>query len=665
MKENRKNIMNINKTKYRYFMDNLDLFPVKTSMIYAVPVPKTVESKKDEFFDRNYPDVKITNIKMNNMINKVAKALTALGVKKGDIVTICQSNTPETFYMDYALSKIGAIPNYIYPNVTKEEMKYYMEELGSKYMFILDDGNINKNDIDGTVDVIRRNVKAVTDGTDIKVISSSPIESFPIWFKKLAQKGMKKTNTIIENEIKWEEFIRNGKDARVTEAAYTPNAVCAYVHTSGTSNVPKAVMMSNENINCIPRNYEIDGIMWKKGKTAVQTIPEFVSYGITTNHLYFCNNVKAVMIAEMEPKNLFDLFKKYRPHYSFTTPSHARELIKRPTDMRRSEMIVFGGDGFDDVELKMNDYIKENGGSSVAYQGYGSTEMSAVTMTNAPGRHRIGSIGKLSGETTAVIINPETKEIITEPNKVGELCLTGPGVTLGYAGNSKDETDKVFVKHSDGKIYVHMGDMISRDSDDFFYYHGRIKNVITRKSFTFSPDEIIKAIMKHPKVKQCIVIPKYSKNEGETPSAHIVLENYDNVSKTLNEIENLVNQNVQEFHRPTDYKIRKEIARTKNNKNNLTALKIEDSSTLYDGVLDANIEVSTDGIHDYNLDILFDEEKINCSEEELANKIYEHIVEISKYLKFNIGKLDINIKYTKVRYVDDELCKKNTYVKHM
>lgn len=666
MERYRENIMNINKTKYRYFMDNLSLFPVTTNMIYTLPVPKGMESKKDEFFDRNYPDVKISNIKMNSMINKVAKALVALGVKRGDIVTICQSNTPETFYMDYALSKIGAVPNYIYPNVTKEEMKYYIDELDSKYMFILDDGGISKNDVDGVPNVIRKNVKAVTDGTDIKVISASPIESFPDYLKQLAGKQMKNTDTVvIENEIKWNDFIRNGKDAIVIEAPYIPNSVCAYVHTSGTSNVPKAVMMSNENINCIPRNYEKDGIIWEKGKTAVQTIPEFVSYGITTNHLFLCNNVKTVMLAEMEPKNLYDLFRKYKPHYAFTTPSHARELIKRPTDMSRAEMIVFGGDGFDDVELKMNDYIKENGGNSVAYQGYGSTEMSAVTMTNAPGRHRIGSIGKLSGETRAIIINPETKEIITEPNKAGELCLTGPGVTLGYAGNSKAETDKVFVKHSDGKIYVHMGDMISRDEDDFFYYHGRIKNVITRKSFTFSPDEIVKAIMRHPNVKQCIVIPKYSKNEGETPSAHIVLENYDNVSQTLLEIEKLVSDNVQEFHRPTDYKIRKEIPRTKNNKNNLTALKIEDSSTLYDGVLDSNIEVSTDGIYDYNVDILFDENKVSCSKEELVNKIYEHIVEISKYLKFNVGKLNIDVKYAKIRYVDDEMCKRNSYVKHM
>ncbi len=655
------NKLNIKKTKYRYFMDNLKLFPINTILTYTIPVPKGEEKKEDEFFDRNYPDVKISNIKFKHMVDKTAKALIAMGIKKGDIITICQSNTPEMFYMDYALSKIGAIPNFIYPNVTVSEMKHYIEELDSKYLFFMD------------VEEIRKNVKSVADSMDIKVISASVMESFPDLFKYVASRKMPQKNIPIKNEIKWKDFIKNGKDALVLEADYVPNSVCAYIHTSGTSNVPKAVMMTNENVNCIPRNYELDGINWRAGNTAVQTIPQFVSYGITTNHLYFCNNVNVVMIAEMEPKNLYDLFKKYKPEYSFTTPSHARELIKRPTDMSNAEMIVFGGDGFDDVEKAMNDYIVKNGGNTVAYQGYGSTEMSAVTMTNAPGRHKIGSIGKLSGETEAIIIeagnDPGVYNIINEPNKIGELCLTGPGVTLGYAGNSKDETDKVYIKHPDGKTYVHMGDFISRDEDGFFYYHGRIKNVITRKSFTFSPDEIVKAIMMHPKVKQCIVVPKYSKEEGETPSAHIVLKDYDNKEQTLNEIIELVNQNVQEFHRPTDYKIRKGIARNKNNKNDITALKIEDTAMLFEGVINADIISLNDGTYDYELNIEYNQNMANLNRDELITHISNHIHEVANYLKFNVGKIKFNVHYICVEYSDQDLYKQfeNHYifVKHL
>lgn len=649
------NKLNINKTKYRYFMDNLVLFPIKPIMKYTIPVPKGPETKDTEFFDRNYPDVTITNIKMKQMIEKTAKALVAYGVKKGDIVTICQTNTPETFYMDYALNKIGAVANYIYPNVTAEEMKYYIEELDSKYLFILDD------------DPIRKNVKEATKGTDIKIISSSVIESFPELFKKVASKKMPKNVVELDNEIKWQDFIKNGKKIKeVKETKYVPNSVCSYLHTSGTSNVPKAVMMSNENVNCIPRNYEIDHIKWEANRVAVQTIPQFVSYGITTNHVYFCNNINVVMIAEMEPKNYYDLIHKYKPHYSYTTPSHARELIKRPTDMSNSIMIVFGGDGFDDVEENMNIYIKDNGGNVPAYQGYGSTEMSAVTITNAPGRHKVGSIGKLSGQTRAVIVEPGTKNEITEPGAQGELCLTGPGVTLGYAGNSKEQNTQVFQKHDDGKVYVHMGDLISRDEEGFFYYHGRIKNVITRKSFTFSPEEIVKSIMEHPNVKQCLVIPKYSKEEGETPSAHIVLENYDDMKKTMDEIIELVESNVQLFHWPTDYKIRSEIPRTRNNKNNVTALKIEDAACMHEGVVCATIKSINDGEFEYSMDVEINSNIVERNEN-FVEILDKHIKTIANFTKFNVGKIKYNIKSIDINYVDsDKILEKNqSYVKHI
>ena len=652
MKDNK---LNINKTKYRYLMDNLKLFPIRPIITYTIPVPNdpTVDESKQEFFDRKYPDVKITNLHFKHMIDKTAKALVAYGVKKGDIVTICQTNTPEMFYMDYALSKIGAKANFIYPNVTAEEMKYYMEELDSKYMFILDD------------DPIRKNVKEATKGTDIKIISSSVIEAFPELFKRVASKKMPKNKVELDNEIKWKEFIENGKEVKeVKENPYKPGSTFSFIHTSGTSNIPKAVETTNKNVNVVPRNYEIDGIEMKSGKVLVQTIPNFVQFGNTGCHVAFCNNTNVVIIPEMDPKNYWDLIHNYKPVYSYATPSHARELIKRPTNMKNAKNYLFGGDTFDDVEPKLNKFFKENGSISEAYQGYGATEDSAFNIINRPGAHKVGSIGKLCGNIEYQIIEPGTFNVISEPNVVGELCLTGEQVTKGYAGNSKDQNAEIFVKHPDGKIYVHMGDFVSRDEEGFFYFHGRKKNVITRKSFTFSPEEIVNAIKKHPNVKQCVVVPRYSEAEGETPSAHITLNDYSNVDLTLNEIIKLVNDNVQEFHRPTDYKIRENIMVTRNNKININALKIEDSISMFDGVVSANINISKDGNYDYSVDVIINENILNA--QDFETQLDKHLRRISKMMKFNIGTIKYNISYID-KFIDKDKNLKNfkNYVKHM
>ncbi|MBQ6164121.1 MAG: AMP-binding protein [Clostridia bacterium] len=339
--------LDINKTKYRYFMDNVK--PEGTALIYTIPVPRGEEKPTDEFFDRDYPDVKISYKKFLRMIDKTAKALIAYGVRAGDVVTVCQTNTPEIFYMDYALSKIGAIPNYIYPNITADEMKYYIDELNSKYVFVLDEPDIKKN------------MKKALAGTDVKVISSGVIESFPTLFKKIAAKTRPVEAVNIPNEIKWAKFIKNGNAIKeVKENPFTHNDTCSLVHSSGTSGTPKAIMESNENINSVVRNFSIDGKTFDHGN-AVTTIPQFVEYGKMMHHIVFTNYSSLIIIPEMEPKNFFDLVSKYKPEYSFATPSHAKELIKRNTDMSNFKICGFGGDGFDDIEKRLNDYIKNNG----------------------------------------------------------------------------------------------------------------------------------------------------------------------------------------------------------------------------------------------------------------------------------------------------------------
>ena len=620
--------LNINKTKYRYFMDNVK--PEGTAIIYTIPVPRGEEKPTDEFFDRDYPDVKISYKKFIKMIDKTAAALLAYGVKKGDIVTVCHTNTPEIFYMDYALNKIGAIPNYIYPNITADEMKYFIEELDSKFVFVLDEPDIKKN------------MKKALEGTDIKVISSSVIEAFPPLFKMVAAKKKPTQSVEIPNEIKWADFIKNGEKIKdVTENPYTPNDTCSFVHSSGTSSVPKAIEISNENDNAVVRNYSCDNVEYIFNGKALQVIPQFVEYGKSTNHIYFCGNFCTIMIPEMEPKNYYDLVKKYKPQYTYTTPAHIREMIKRPVDMSSFVYGAIGGDGFDDLEEIFNNYVKDNKGKTAILQGYGASEASAVVAHNTPNAYKFGSLGRVASNIGRIIINPDTFEVLNNPNEIGELCIYGDTVTKGYAGNSKEENEKVFVQHPDGKTYVHMGDLVSIDEDGFLFYHGRIKNIIKRKSFAFSPQEIIDAIMQHEKVKSCMVIPRYSKEEGETPSAHIVLNDYSDCEKTLDEIKVLVNENVQEFHRPTHYKIRTAIPLTKNNKNNITALKIEDTATMFGGVISADIEAHNTSEYEFLLKVKIQSDK---SDAETIEALEKHINKIANIIKFNVGKIKYEIE---------------------
>lgn len=593
------------------------------AVIYTIPVDKE-PAEIDGELNRNYPSVKISYKKLIKMIDKTAKALINLGVKKGDIVVICSSNVPETIYMDYALNKIGAIPSYIYPNATPDEMNYYFKEVDAKFVYFLDTPDI------------RGNVTKALGGTKVeKIIGSSVLESFPVIFKTIAKKNVKEENNLYDDRfISWSRFMKQGASCNcVEENKYIPNDLCSLVHTSGTSSTPKAVMESNENINAIVKNYKVHPINFSAEKILLNTIPIFVEFGKTVTHAALCNNLQLLIIPEMNPKNLPGLIQKFKPNYFEATPSHCREMIhcKTINDLSFLDIAGVGGDGFDSIEKELNMYLKKFGSSSIGMNGYGSTEISAAGITNSVAENRFGSIGKALGDTCVGLFVPGTFERIDKPNVIGELAITGDTVTLGYYGN-KEETEKVYQKHPDGKIWVHMGDLAKFDEDGYFYYEGRIKNIIARRSFKFAPKEIEDVILSHSSVKQCVVIGKYDKEDGQVPSAHIVLNDDSNIEKTVDEIIESVNSKVQEFHRPTVYKIKPSIIITRNNKVNINALKIEDIATIPNEISDAVISISDDNEYDYEL-------KLYCNDLTNNEKIIHFIEQTAKNEKVLNGKI--------------------------
>lgn len=653
-----KNKIDINKTKYRYFLDNANKFLNKTAITYAIPIEKGPTDEDSVDLNRIYKDVKISKRKLIEQINMTADALWMMGIREGDIVTICSSNTPETIYMDYALNKIGAVPNYIYPNLTADEMKYFFEESKSEFVFMLGEPEIKKAVLEGA------------NNTSVKtIIEASAIESFPELFKTIASKK-NKTNDIDDDRIlKWKDFIRIGKEYKGVsrECKYDENKMSCLMHTSGTTSTPKAVMQSNKNPNAIVRNYELSGQKFEPGKRYLQVLPIFVSFGNSTFQAMFCNNVEIVMIPEMNPKNFPGLVDKYEPNYLTVTPSHWAALPKSKKISNKNlsffELIGTGGDGFANIEDRLGSFLRHHGCNIPITDGYGSTEVSAIALSNLVSAYKKGSLGKPMGNVKVGIFDPETGEELGT-NEVGEIAISGDTVTLGYY-NDPETTKKVYRKHDDGNVWVHMGDLGRIDEEGFGHYEGRIKNVIARRSFKFSPLLEEQEIEKHPNVDKCCIVAMPSKEEGQVPSAHITLIDYSKSEETLNELIKM-SSSIQELHRPTSYKIRQEIPRTKNNKFNLNALRIEDIASMFKGVLSANISVVNDSKYDYKLTIEFNPElnnEIVDSNLNVENELVNYVTKMMNSEKIARCNIMYDINIVNKKFVDSSVHREKTYVK--
>ena len=261
-------------------------------------------------------------------------------------------------------------------------------------------------------------------------------------------------------------------------------------------------------------------------------------------------------------------------------------------------------------------------------------------------------MGKPLGETEFEVFAPDTEKVLPV-GEVGEVAITGPTVTMGYY-KDEEETNKVFKKHTDGKVWVHMGDLGMKDIDGFGFYMGRLKNIIARSGFKFSPVEIERVIESHPNVLKCSVVAMYDKKEGQVPSAHIVLNNYDNVEETLSEIMKLVNENIEEFHRPTSYKVRQDIPLTKNNKTNIVALRIEDIASTIPGVLYTKIIPIKDANYDYDLNIEYNPE-LNVENTLSKEDIINYIEDIMKNEKLLGNSIRYNIDFVDKKFVDSNV----------
>ena len=646
----KEDIFNTERTKYNYFMTDRNKFLDKTALTYAIPIEKGPTPEDSVDLNRVYKDVKISRRELIEKTDKTADALVAMGIKKGDIVTICSSNTPETIYMDYALNKIGAVPHYIYPNATVESINHFLNTTESKYMFYLDQPEIEKNVLEG--------IK----GTKVKkLISTSVLEPFPEVFKFIAQKGKKKQNKTVSDDINiinWKELMKIGSKNKglAKEVPYDENAICSLVNTSGTSSTPKMVMESNKNINSIVKNYYISKQEFTAGDSYLQVLPVFVEFGRITTHTALCHEVEVIIIPEMNPKNFPGLMKKYRPNYTTVTPAHWDALTKSNMfdgeDMSYLKLAGSGGDGFSSVEDRINSFLNQHRSLLKVIDGYGSTEVTACALTNLNHARKKGSLGKSLGETEFEVFAPDTEEVLPV-GEVGEVAITGPTVTMGYY-KDEEETNKVFKKHTDGKVWVHMGDLGMKDIDGFGFYMGRLKNIIARSGFKFSPVEIERVIESHPNVLKCSVVAMYDKKEGQVPSAHIVLNNYDNVEETLSEIMKLVNENIEEFHRPTSYKVRQDIPLTKNNKTNIVALRIEDIASTIPGVLYTKIIPIKDANYDYDLNIEYNPE-LNVENPLSKEDIIKYIEDIMKSEKLLGNSIRYNINFVDKKFVDSNV----------
>lgn len=535
-----------------------------------------------EYLDRNalnYFGRKITYGELITNIDETAKALVNMGVCEGDIVTISMPTLPETIYLFYALSKIGAVANMIDPRTSSEGIASYIEEAKSKYVFIVDIAAVKLTDIELE-----------------KVVLISPSESLPAPLKMgyAAKefignlKSKEKTTIKINNSINWKDFLSYSKKSVISEFSYpkySKEKPLVIVHTGGTTGKPKGVVLSNYNVNSASYQCEIAGFDFQREHNWLNIMPPFIAYGIGNGlHLPLSCGMEVILIPQFDPSKFDELLVKHKPNHMVGVPSHYGSIINskklRKADLSYIIAPTVGGDKMDEnLEIKTNEFLKEHNCDYKVTKGYGMTEVNAaVAACTSNETNELGSVGIPFSHTVISIFNPDTGEEL-KYGEIGEVCITGPNTMLGYYEN-EEETEKILKKHSDGKIWVHSGDLGYMTEDGFLFIVDRIKRMIIRHDgFKVFPNLIEDVVIKHPDVKECKVVgvSDVKHSQGKMPIAFIVLN--DNVSRSFYEIEQelfeLCNKFLPEYSQPSCFQTKTSLPLTSIGKVDFISLEEE------------------------------------------------------------------------------------------
>ncbi len=375
--------------------------------------------------------------------------------------------------------------------------------------------------------------------------------------------------------LSFDRLLENGrqliKDGNTEYIDIEPdsNKLSVLLFTSGTTGMSKAVMLSSRNI-CSDIMAIMGVVKINKGERIMSLLPIHHTYECTVTFLCciyggvsicFCEGLRYITknLQEFKPNILIVVPLVIEKFYSRIQKALEKEKgakakigiaskiykAMKKINVDTSDLFfgkikeAFGGEirliisGAAAIEPKIIEDMNKYG--ITTFQGYGLTECSPIVICNSDQNIKPASIGQ-------PIPGVEAKLVNCDENGIGELCIKGPMIMLGYYKN-EEATNAVF----DYDGWFHTGDLARVDSDGFYYICGRSKNVIvTRNGKNIYPEELEALLMKEKIVKECMVVGADDGKDDTIvkarifPDTSVISEETGNVNVTPEEIEKAV-----------------------------------------------------------------------------------------------------------------------------
>ena len=451
-----------------------------------------------------------TYAELGSQIDRAAEGLRLAGVQAGDRVALILPNCPQHIVAFYAILRLGAIVVEHNPLYTGAELRHMFEDHGAKAAIVWDkiSGHIT-----GLPDDIRpAHIYAVN---LIKAMPALTRVALKLPVKK-ARESREKLEGAAPGTTSWAQLL---KSPPIDPDFKRPTAhdIALLQYTSGTTGLPKGVMLTHRNLESNGRM----GEAWIKpsdDECIYSVLPLFHAYGMTLGvTIAALCRARLVLFPTVDMGLITKAMKKTRPTILPAVPPVYRRLM----DVAKEQGISLQGVRYA-VSGAMNlppELVAEWEDASGGYmvEGYGLTECAPLVSCNPLNdTRRAGSIGIPFPSTDIRVVDPETLQDVPLGEE-GELWVYGSQCFAGYWKREED-TQKTIT--ADG--WLRTGDIVRLDEDYFIQIVDRIKEVIITGGFNVSPTEVETALKQHDSVADAAVVGIPQASGGEMVVAAVI-----------------------------------------------------------------------------------------------------------------------------------------------
>ncbi|WP_026693636.1 acetate--CoA ligase [Peribacillus kribbensis] len=477
---------------------------------------------------------KYTFKELKDLSNKAANALKAHGnVEKGDRVFIFMSRSPELYFAMLGAIKLGAIVGPLFEAFMEGAVRDRLSDSGAKVIVT-------------TPDLLPR-------------IPVSELPELETIF--LVGKDIEEGNKIVDFNSKMESA---EKELEIEWVDRNDGLILHY--TSGSTGKPKGVLHVH---NAMIQHYQTgkwvldlqeEDVYWCTADPGWVT---GTSYGVFSPWL---NGASSVIVGgRFKPESWYQTIEDFGVTVWYSAPTAFRMLmgagdeIVKEFDLSSLRHVISVGEPLNPevVRWGMKVFNKR------IHDSWWMTETGAQIITNYPAMEiKPGSMGKPIPGVKAAIVDDQGNEL--PPNRMGNLAIKkGWPSMMNAIWNNPQKYESYFMP---GDWYV-SGDSAYMDEDGYFWFQGRIDDVIMTSGERVGPFEVESKLVEHPAVAEAGVIGKPDPVRGEIIKAFIALrDGYEASDDLIEEIRQFVKKGLAAHAAPREIEFREKLPKTRSGK---------------------------------------------------------------------------------------------------